>query len=77
MRKQHVSDEVNAAVIRLCDAICSWERSTGREAIVIILGDDGYEHLSISGKPAGEMTSIQDMLDFMEGKRMEISNATL
>lgn len=28
--------EVRKAIVRLADALCSWERSTGRESVLII-----------------------------------------
>ena len=38
---EHKDREVQAAIIRLTDALCTWERETGREGILIIR-EDGY-----------------------------------
>jgi len=46
----HISDEVNAAIIRLNDALCTWERSTGLESVLIIR-ERHWKHRSMSGKP--------------------------
>lgn len=46
----HPSEEVNAAMVKLCDALCSWERSTGRESI-LILREPGFCFRAMSGKP--------------------------
>lgn len=48
---EHPCQEVQQAIIRLNDALCSWERSTGRESVLIIREVGGYEHRSASGKP--------------------------
>lgn len=48
---EHLDAEVRAAIIRLDDALCTWERSTGRESLVIIHEQGGFVHRSASGKP--------------------------
>lgn len=48
---QHQDKEVNAALIRLNDALCTWERSTGRNSVLIIREEGGWQHRSMSGKP--------------------------
>lgn len=48
---EHPSERVQAALIRLNDEICSWERSTGRQSILILREQGGFEHRSASGKP--------------------------
>lgn len=48
----HPSREVRQALVRLNDALCSWERSTGRQSILILREQGGFEHRSASGKPA-------------------------
>ena len=47
---QHPDPEVGAAIIRLTDALCSWERSTGRESVLIIR-EQGFCYRALSGKP--------------------------
>ncbi|TET67566.1 MAG: hypothetical protein E3J56_12650 [Candidatus Aminicenantes bacterium] len=47
----HSDPEVQKALIRLNDALCSWERSTGRESVLILREQGGYVHRSVSGKP--------------------------
>lgn len=47
---EHPDSEVRAAIIRLDDALCMWERATGRES-VLILREQGFVHRSASGKP--------------------------
>jgi hypothetical protein len=49
---EHLDREVRAALIRLNDALCSWERSTGRQSILILREQGGFEHRSASGKPS-------------------------
>jgi len=48
---EHKDPEVWAAIIRLNDALCSWERATEVEAVLIIREQGGFVHRSVSGKP--------------------------
>ena len=47
---QHPDKEVQAAITRLSDALCTWERNTGRESVMIIR-ENGFCFRAISGKP--------------------------
>lgn len=47
----HPNPEVQKALIRLNDALCSWERSTEKESILILREQGGFVHRSVSGKP--------------------------
>ena len=51
MITEHPSERVQAALVRLNDELCSWERSTGRQSILILREQGGFEHRSASGKP--------------------------
>lgn len=46
---QHKDSEVQSALIRLLDALCTWERMTGRESILILREDD-YTCRAANGK---------------------------
>lgn len=48
---QHEDDEIRAAIIRLSDALCSYERATGLQSILIIREQNGFCYRAISGKP--------------------------
>jgi hypothetical protein len=48
---QHPDEEVGKALIRLNDALCAWERATGRESVLILREEGGFVHRSINGKP--------------------------
>ena len=48
---KHPDREVQSAIIRLNDALCTWERATGRQSVLIIREQEGFEHRSVSGKP--------------------------
>ena len=50
--QRHKDKEVQAAIIRLSDALCQWERATDLENILIIreLGT-GYYFRAVNGKP--------------------------
>lgn len=47
----HPCKDVEAALIRLNDALCMWERSTGRNSVLILREEGGFVHRSMSGKP--------------------------
>lgn len=48
---KHPDDRVQQALVRLNDELCSWERSTGRQSILILREEGGFVHRSASGKP--------------------------
>jgi hypothetical protein len=48
---EHPDREVQHALVRLNDALCSWERATGRQSILILREQGGFVHRSASGKP--------------------------
>jgi hypothetical protein len=49
----HIDKECESALIRLNDALCMFERSTGREYTLILVPESPDEeiHMSQSGKP--------------------------
>jgi len=49
----HIDQECESALVRLNDALCSFERATGREYILILVPErpDEQIHISQSGKP--------------------------
>lgn len=48
--QEHPNPEVRQALIRLSDALCSWERNTGRRS-VLILKEEGFIYRALDGKP--------------------------
>lgn len=53
MSTWHIDQECESALIRLNDALCSFERVTGREYTLILIpkSPDEKIHISQSGKP--------------------------
>lgn len=49
--RPHPDKEVQAAIVRLADALCSWERETGRQSILILREVGGFCFRAASGKP--------------------------
>lgn len=49
--QEHPDPRVRQAIVQLEDALCFWERSTGRESVLIIREQGGFVHRSMSGKP--------------------------
>ena len=48
---KHPDEEVSHAIVQLNDALCTWERNTGRQSVLIIHEEGGWQHRSMSGKP--------------------------
>jgi hypothetical protein len=66
----HPSPEVRAAMVALCDALTMWERSTGRNYLIIVKSDAPgaiYEWRSLSGGPAPPVQSDAMLLVAFEG----------
>jgi len=53
MWTKHPDGDVTQALIRLNDALCTYERATGRQSVLIIREEGGWSHRSMSGKPDG------------------------
>lgn len=51
---EHPSADVRRAALSLLDALCTWERTTGRENVVIIKDSIGCQYRSFSGAPQPE-----------------------
>lgn len=47
----HPSPDVQAAIVQLTDALIQWNRSTGRDNLVIIRDTVGAEYRALSGAP--------------------------
>jgi len=63
----HIDRECEAALVRLNDALCSFERATGREYTLILIPESSDEpiHVSLSGKPYPH-TSPEDVQGALE-----------
>ena len=48
---EHKDPAVRKAIIRLDDALCTWERATGIESVFILRESGGFVHRAVSGKP--------------------------
>jgi hypothetical protein len=57
MFQEHRDEDVRLAVIRLCDALCTWERATGRQNLLVLIEQDHaapqnrFEFVADCGKP--------------------------
>lgn len=60
--KQHPDREVQAAVTRLLDALCSWERSTGIRSVLVLREAGGYVIRAQDGKPIDIDCSDENLL---------------
>lgn len=47
----HPCPEVELALVQLNDALCTWERATGRQSALVLREEGGFVHRSMSGKP--------------------------
>lgn len=64
---EHPDPEVQSAIVRLSDALCSWERETGRESVLIVR-EPGFVYRAASGKPGipDDITDAQLMSTIRE-----------
>ncbi len=60
----HPDPDVQAALVRLLDALCQWERSTGRESLLVLIPVEQEEPVVVadSGKPLGPQASLNKEL---------------
>ncbi|MBI1833422.1 MAG: hypothetical protein HYR90_01205 [Candidatus Andersenbacteria bacterium] len=49
--QEHPDSNVSQALTRLCDALCSWERATGRTSVLVLRESGGFHFRADSGKP--------------------------
>lgn len=67
MADWHIDPACDAALVRLNDSLCSFERSTGRSYVLLLVpaNPDEEIHLSQDGKPLRPETQVspQEMLD--------------
>jgi len=52
----HPDSEVQQALTRLCDALVTWERNTGRTSVLVLREKGGFVFRATSGKPIDEAT---------------------
>ncbi len=58
---QHTDPDVQAAIVKLLDALCSYERATARESVLVLREAGGFEVRAQSGKPLGpDESDIED-----------------
>ena len=48
---QHPDKDVREAIGKLCDALCMWERESGRNSILILREQGDFAYRAMSGKP--------------------------
>lgn len=64
----HPDPGVRHAIVKLNDALCSYERATTRESILIIREAGGFVHRSTSGKPTTLEISDELLLASVQGE---------
>jgi len=63
--QQHLDEDVEHAIIQLCDALCQWERGTGRESVLIVR-EPGFAFRALSGKPIPDSCDDLDDTHFLK-----------
>ncbi len=74
----HPDGEVNDAITKLLDRLCSWERATGRESTLVLIPANNDEQIVMaqSGKPYPpnfDMTPEQIVANAMVERRHNTS----
>lgn len=62
----HPSEEVRAAMIRLLDALTTWERSTGRHHVVIVKDSIGCQYRTLDGGNVSDHIGDHGLLETFE-----------
>ncbi len=81
----HKDKEINQAIIRLLDALCEWERNTGRRSTLELIPHNPDEKLVLAqdGKPLPEKQVSAAMADkvhclaFKERKELALAGVGL
>jgi hypothetical protein len=67
MYQEHRDREVMQAIIRLSDALCQWERNTGRGSVLIVR-EKGYVFRAQDGKPTvPDFVTDQQLVEMLNG----------
>jgi hypothetical protein len=67
--EEHFDRGVNEAIIRLADALCEFERSTGIQSVIIVRDQRGYEFRALDGKPGvPDDITDEDLFDIIKGE---------
>jgi len=74
MFQQHPDEDVQQAIIRLNDALCSWERATGRQNLLVVIEQGGYEFVADCGKPLNHRDLHQTPEEFVKIHREHYSS---
>ncbi len=59
---EHPDPEINRALIKLCDALCQWERSTGRQSVLILREEGGFVSRTANGVRIPDDVADQQIL---------------
>ncbi len=66
---RHPSPRVDDAIVKLNDALCEWERATGRQSVLILREEGGWSHRSVNGKPVGaDVAPDNTLLDMIRAE---------
>jgi len=71
MLHQHPSPDVRRALLNLADALCSWERTTGRDNLLIVKDTVGCEYRSLSGAPVPDDIPDGHLIEGFESLKQE------
>ncbi len=65
----HPNQNVRQALVRLTDALCSWEQSTGIKSVLIIREAGGFVYRAVNGK-SNVPNDVEDseLIKLIQGK---------
>ncbi|NOT66369.1 MAG: hypothetical protein HOP06_10165 [Methylotenera sp.] len=61
---KHQDQKIQKTLTELNDMLCSWERDTGRQSVLVLREQGGFEHRSMSGKPIESDAGLTDAMMF-------------
>lgn len=68
MLHNHPDESVRKALLELVDALCSWERSTGNEHLIIVkdTAREGYEYRVFTSSPVPNHTGDHALIEIFD-----------
>ncbi len=64
----HPDEDVNSAIVRLIDALTSWERSTGRESFLVLVPVESEERVVVVD--SGRLMDLESLTDELIAERV-------
>ena len=62
----HSNNEVHEAILHLCDALCAWERVTGRQSVLLVYEQGSVGFRAVNGKFVSAEINDSGLMDTIQ-----------